>query len=146
MNSHDQPKDVVIDANIMCFFDKPNQPEILKLFKWLKTSGTLAVSRKLVNEYMGCSSRPILILINYLSRVGRYHLYSNKDIDAFKLDRHYNYTCNRKDISHARLVFLSFRKRLITSDRRLANDVNKFKRIKGIKACACGTPISCCLN
>lgn len=138
-------KDIVIDANVMCLYDKPKYPSILALFEWLKSTGTLAVSKSLITEYMGSSNQLILVLINHLSRDNRYHMYSKSELNAFTLDRHYNYTCNGKDVPHARLVLISYRKRLVSFDGNLINDINKFKKVNGIKPCACREPGACCL-
>lgn len=137
--------DIVIDNDAMAQLSNPRQAEFRLLFQWLAEKGILTVSRKLVLEY-GRGNDRALTLINLLSRDGRYHLVRNEEIESFTADRHFKYTCNGKDIPHARLTFLSSRKRLVTLDLRLAADVNRFKKVDKIQPCACGAPKGCCLD
>ncbi len=139
-------KDIVIDANVMRLFDKPKDPHIKALFYWLRKSGTLKCNRLLISEYNRSSNQLIMTLINELVRDGRYKLIDNSSIKSFKLDNHFKYTCNKLDVSNARLVFLSNRKRLISFDKNLRNDINNFPKVGGIKPCSCGAPGNCCLN
>lgn len=139
-------KDIVVDANVMRLYDNPKHQDIRALFDWLASSGSLAISQKLLNEYVASTNGFVLVLINRLIRDGRYHMYPKRDLEGFTMDRHYRYTCNKKDIHHARLVFLSYRKRLISFDKKLRKDVNEFRRIDGIKPCACRNPRGCCLD
>ena len=136
-------KDIVIDTNVMRLYASAKDKTFKVFFRWLRFEGTLTMSRKLLTEY-GRSNQNILILVNELQRKGRYNLISNDDLQSYDGDRHFNYTCNYKDKLHARLVFLSKRKRLISFDIRLSNDVNSYKRIEGIKPCACNNPRECC--
>jgi hypothetical protein len=134
------PKDIVLDTNVMRLYDKPKDQIFVLLFKWLRTKGTLTMSRKMLNEYGGSGKQPIFVLINELQREGRYNLVTNQALQNFNADRHFNYTCNFKDRNHARLVFLSYRKLLVAFDDKLTEDVNKFKKIDGIKPKACQKP------
>jgi len=133
-------RDVVIDANVMRLYDRPKDKVFIVLFKWLRADGVLTVSQKLVMEYARADKPQIIILIGEMQREGRYNLISTSAIRAFDADRHFKYTCNRDDISHARTVFLSFRKKMISLDRRLVSDINKFKKIDGVKPAACTKP------
>jgi hypothetical protein len=133
-------KDVVIDQNVMRLYGAAKDVAFISFFTWLRQKGTLTMSRSLLKEYGGGGHDLVFVLINEMTRDGRYNLIGNSEIDAFTDDRHYRYTCNGKDRSHARLVFLSFRKRLIAFDRALRSDVNNFKRIDGIQPCACKRP------
>jgi len=112
-------KDVVVDASVMRLYDQPKD---------------------------GRSGRePIWVLLNELSRSGRYTVVPNAKLNAFKRDTHFRYTCNRSDIPHARLAFLSSRKHLVALDRKLVSDVRRFPRVDGSKPCACRRPPpGCC--
>lgn len=139
-------KDVVIDTTVMRLYDKPKDPVFITFFYWLRARGTLTASRKLISEYGGTRNDRIFVLINELTRDGRYNLVSKAKIGGFTQDRHFNYTCNRSDIPHVRLVMVSHRKRLIAFDKRLKNDVNSFPKVDGLKPCACSQPRQCCCN
>lgn len=133
-------KDIVIDTNVIRLYDKPKDKRFLAFFKWLREKGTLGVSKKLIAEYGGTGNRLIFVLINELQKKGRYDLIPNKKIKEFKKDKNFNYTCNNKDIYHARLVFLSKRKLLVGFDTKLVNDINRFKKVDGVKPKACKKP------
>jgi len=137
-------KDIVVDTSVMRLYDSPKDDVFKKLFQWLRLNGTLTMSKKLLLEYGRSGQRKIFILINELQRKGRYNLIRNKTLEAFTRDRHFKYTCNYKDKYHAKLVFLSHRKRLIAFDNPLIHDVNSFPKIDGIKPCACKRPDKCC--
>ena len=109
-------------------------------FAWLRRDGALTVSQKLLVEYGRSRKDLIFVLINELNRAGRYNKISNNEIKTFTLDRHYSYRCQSRDIPHARLVFLSFRKRLVAFDNKLVEAVNGFKRVNGIQPIACKRP------
>jgi hypothetical protein len=133
-------KDIVIDTNVMRLYDKPADKTFVDLFAWLGEKGTLTVSQKLINEYEGTGNRLLAGLIDRLTKSSRYNRINNSALKAFNEDRHYNYTCNGQDRWHARLVFLSIRKRLVSIDNRLVNDVNDFRRVSGIKPRATRSP------
>lgn len=139
-------KDIVIDANVMRLYDKPKDPAFVILFIWLRESGVLTVSQKLVKEYGDTRNNLIMTLLNELHRHHRLNHVSKSELSAFTADRHFNYMCNSKDVVHARTVFLSHRKRCITFDKNLITDINAFKKIDGRKPCACRNPATCCLN
>jgi len=135
--------DIVIDTNVMGLYDSPKDENIKRLFRWLRSDGILTMSKRLLTEYGRSGNQKIFVLINELQRKGRYNLISNSEIDSFTEDKHFNYKSNYKDRAHARLVFLSIRKKLIALDSPLVDDVNSFKKINGIKPCACKAT-SCC--
>ena len=139
-------KDLVVDANVMRLYDKPKDKAIVALFKWIKKKGVLSVNQKLINEYAGSGNRLVMILINELIRDDRLNRIQRKALSLFTLDRHFHYRCNRKDIIHARTVFLSNRKCCIAFDKKLREDINRFKKVDGIKPCSCCNPKDCCLN
>ena len=139
-------KDIVVDANVMRLYDKPKDPSIVRLFTWIKNRGVLTVSQKLVNEYGNIGKPHIMTLLNELHRDGRLNTIYKSQLSAFTADRHFNYTCNSKDIVHARTVFLSHRKRCIAFDKKFRDVINGFKKVGGIKPCACRYPKNCCLN
>ncbi len=134
------PKDIVIDVNVMCLYDTSSHNTYTKLFYWLREEGTLTVGPNLIKEYRRSGKKLIMILINELQRDDRYNLVDNSRINSFTDDRHFKYTCNFKDEEHARVVFLSYRKKLVTLDKRFKADVNNFKKIGGVKPCACSVP------
>ncbi|MFV8570037.1 hypothetical protein ACNQ6O_02395 [Marinobacter sp. SBS5] len=126
--------DLVVDANIMRLYDKPKDPKVQELFLWIRKDGTLTISQKLLNEYIGSQRDSGLIqaLIMELMDNRRLKKIKNKSLKEFSGDRRYNYTCNGEDHMHARLVFLSKRKKLLSFDEPLINDVNGFKKIDGV--------------
>lgn len=133
--------DIVIDTQVMRLYDTPSDPKYKFLFTWLANGcGKLAVSHKLLNEYYGTTNILVGVLINKLVSEGRLLKVSNNQLKNFNLDKHYKYTCNAKDVDHARLVFLSNRKKLITHDKPLAKDVNGFRKINKIKPTALKNP------
>ena len=139
-------KDMVVDANVMRLYDKPDDPIFVRLFTWIYNTGVLTVNQKLIMEYGRINKPQIMILLNKLHRDGRLNPISKSQLSAFTTDRHFNYTCEFKDIVHARTVFLSHRKRCITFDKKFRNVINRFKKVGGIKPCACREPKNCCLN
>lgn len=139
-------KDVVLDTNVMRLYDKPKDPAFQVFFRWLRSAGTLTASQKLIAEYCGSTNTLIFVLINELLRDKRYNLIPSQVIKEFSQDKNFHYTCNNKDHYHARLVFLSYRKRLIGLDKKLVNDVNAFPKVDGVKPCACRHPKYCCYS
>jgi len=139
-------KDIVVDANVMRLYDKPKDPIFVSLFTWIKTRGVLTVSQKLVKQYADIGKPHIMTLLNKLNRDGRLNPIDKSQLSAFTADRHFNYTCNFKDLFLARTVFLSHRKRCITFDKKLLYDINAFKKVDRIRPCACRSPANCCLN
>ena len=133
-------KDIVLDTNVIRLYDKPKDPVIAQLFAWLVSSGTLAVSQKLVNEYYGTGNRQVAALLLFLGREVRLQRISTSAISKFASDRHYQYTCNYKDRDHARLTFLSTRKKLVSFDGKLVKDVNGFRKVGGKQPAASKSP------
>lgn len=136
---------IVIDTCVMRLYNAPLDPKYMELFKWLTTSGELYITQKLINEYLGTQNRNVNILLTQLLRNSeessasiypRAVKISKKNIDSFTDDKRYNYTCNKEDVYHAKLVFLSPRKKLISQDKKIVNDVNGFKKVDGIKPAA----------
>lgn len=137
----DENRDVVIDTQVMRLYDTPSDLSYKELFSWLvKGCGKLTVSQKLLVEYCGTQNILIGVLINQLQAEGRLIRIGNQQIAQIGVDKHYQYTCNNEDIDHARLVFLSNRKKLITHDQALAKDVNGFKKVNGVKPTAVKQP------
>ncbi|QWL65229.1 hypothetical protein [Aeromonas jandaei] len=133
---------IVIDTCVMRLYNAPLDPKYMELFKWLTTSGELYVTQKLINEYLGTQNRNVSILLTQLLKNSeesskktypRAVKLSKKDIESFSDDKRYNYTCNKEDVYHAKLVFLSPRKKLISQDKKIVSDVNNFKKVDGIK-------------
>lgn len=132
--------DIVIDTQIMRLYDAPGDPKYKALFLWVATSGTLRISQKLLTEYFGTGNRLLGPLIDKLLREGRLQKTSTDSLKKFSLDKGFKYSCNNKDIWHAKLVFISHRKKLVSHDNNLRRDVNKFRKIDGIKPLAVKTP------
>lgn len=144
--SNRRRKDIVVDTNVMRLYDKPDDPIFVRLFTWINNNGALTVNQKLIMEYGRINNNQIMILLNKLNRVGRLNQITKTQLSAFTADRHFKYTCNGKDVVHARTVFISYRKRCIAFDKKLRADINAFKRVNKIKPCACRNPMNCCLN
>lgn len=125
--------DIVIDTNVMRLYDTPSDPTYKQLFAWVAKKGSLAVSQKLLVEYMGTTNEILAGLINHLTTEDRLIRINNHALKTYSLDKHYVYSCNRKDINHARLTFLSNRKKLVSLDNPLIKDVNSFPKVDGIK-------------
>jgi hypothetical protein len=137
----DENNDIVIDAQVIRLYDAPSDPKYKDLFTWIaKGCGKLAVSQKLLVEYYRTQNHLVGVLINQLIAEGRLHKVGAMPLKQFKHDKHYGYTCNQEDIHHARLVFTSNRKKLVTHDQALCNDVNGFKKIDGVKPMAVKQP------
>ena len=134
--------DIIIDTNVMRLYDKPKDEEFIALFNWLKEKGTLVVNQNLISEYCGHGNPLLMPLIDFLSRDSRLIKISTQDIKNFELDKHYTYTCNKSDITHARTVFLSKRKKFIGFDKKLGKDINRLKKIDGVKTTATRKPIT----
>lgn len=127
---------IVIDTCVLRLYDSPADPIYKDLFYWIKSEGKLCISKKLVQEYVATGNRNITLLLTELSKNSdnmRLKWVENSEIKSFKEDKTYRYTCNIEDINHARLVFLSERKKMISQDKKLIDDINGFKKISGIK-------------
>ncbi|MGB2519093.1 hypothetical protein [Shewanella algae] len=130
---------IVIDTCVLRLYDAPLDPNYTNLFRWVQSAGTLYVSQKLVNEYIGTGNRNIQILLSALVKHAdniRLVKLKKSDIESFDEDKRYNYTCNKEDVYHAKLVFLSPRKKLVSQDRKILADVNGFKKVNGIQPAA----------
>ncbi|ACX96366.1 hypothetical protein Hneap_1536 [Halothiobacillus neapolitanus c2] len=134
---------IVIDTCVIRLYDAPLDPKYCELFNWINTEGTLYISQKLLNEYVSTKNRNIDILLAMLVKNEekiRIVRISKNQINTFKIDKNFNYTCNNEDIDHSRLVFLSPRKKLISQDLKLISDINRFKKVDGIKPSATKHP------
>ncbi len=127
------PSGIVIDTNVIRLYDEPADPIFKALFKWLGERGSLVVSQKLVVEYGGTGNPLLAGLISQLIARKRFIRVQKHELDSFTADRHYNYRCNPKDKWHARLVFISPRKLLVSLDNNFVADVNGFRKVDGIK-------------
>ena len=132
-------RDLVIDTNVLILYDNPPDEIFTDLFTWLANEGTLVVSQKLVVEYGRASHRLLPGLIDQLIKAKRFIRIGSQEIKDFN-DQHYRYRCNSEDVWHARLVFLSPRKRLVSFDDKLVDDVNNFKKVQKIKPQATKVP------
>ena len=131
-------EDIVIDTD--CFYVPKGNPAFKQLFEWLSSKGTLTVSQKLLNEYSRTGSPFIAVLLDRLGRDDRLLRVQTQELKAFKMNKHYRFSCNYEDRWHARLVFVSYRKLLVSLDKRLVKDVNRFKKVDGIEPKACRCP------
>jgi hypothetical protein len=132
--------DVVIDTNVARLFDAPADPKLKPLFGWLAKKGSLAVSQRLLVEYSRHGNQILAALIRDLDDSRRLNKIAAARIKAFTDDGHFAYKCNNADVWHARTVFLSVRKILVSFDGSLRDDVNAFKKIDGIKSRAFDYP------
>lgn len=142
MTNKSKKKDIVIDTNIIKLYESPDDPQIRALFLWVRDKGRLAISPKLLAEYVGIGNRNLAGLIGKLAKEGRLVHINTKALKGFNADKNYNYVCNKKDIWHARLVFLSIRKLLVAGDNKLIQAVNDFPKVNGIKPQATKRPTS----
>lgn len=134
-------KDIIIDANVMRLYSEPKDKTIKDLFTWLFKDGSLALSQAILHEYNRHGNTLIFGLIQHLMKNNRIISIDNAHLKKFTSDSKYKYTCNPEDRDHAKLVFLSHRKKLISFDVKLVNDVNKFPKISKIKPTAINRPI-----
>lgn len=134
---------IVIDTCVLRLYDAPLDPIYTKLFRWVEKDGTLYVSKKLLNEYIGTGNLKIQILLGELvkhTEKKRLVQLSKAQIEAFTGDKRYKYTCNSEDIYHSKLVFLSPRKKLISQDKGILSNVNGFNKVDGIQPAAVKHP------
>lgn len=140
-------KDIFIDTNVASKFSNPQDPEYIKLTKWLMhfdesdesnkdNYAHLVLSNKLIAEYLRSSigadqTSSIPIIIAKLQRDGRWNMKSNKEIADFKTT-HFskkilrNLNSNAEDHDHIALVLLSDRKMALSYDEKLCNDILNF--------------------
>lgn len=126
-------KDIVVDTNIIRLYGNSPDVQLRDFFLWLDQFGCLTISQKLLREYIGTGNRLLASFIDNLTKNGRLIRIENSVLKRFNDDRHYKYTCNHEDILHARLVFLSSRKLLLSEDVKLVKAVNDFNKIDGIQ-------------
>ena len=132
---------IVVDTCVMRLYDNPFDPRLKDFFSWVLESGSLCISQKLLNEYIGTGNKNITILLAELQKKeGRIFKVTNSDINNFSLDKKYNYTCNYEDTLHAKLVFLSPRKKMVSQDHKIIKDINGFKKVDKIKPQAVLSP------
>lgn len=132
--------DIVVDSCVMRLYNSPGDPNLKYFFAWLKDDGTLCLSNPMLSEYQRHGNPLIASLLNYLGAQNRLIHVSNATIKSFTSDRGYAYICNAADIPHARLTFVSTRKKLVSFDNNLRTSVSKFKKINGIKPTATKVP------
>ncbi|MBC9229552.1 hypothetical protein HI850_009450 [bacterium SPL81] len=134
---------LVIDTCVLRLYDAPADPRYKDLFKWLLETGKLCVTKKLLMEYLGTGNKNIEILLaefNRNSENSRLVIFKKEQIESFKDDNHFKYTCNIEDRYHAKLVFLSPRKKMVTQDNKLADDINNFRKVDRIQPVAVSHP------
>jgi len=127
---------LVVDTCVIRLYDLPLDPAYAELFKWIDEEGILYVNKKLVGEYISTGNRQVSILLQKLtkdSKKKRLIDIKKSEIERFDLDRNFRYTCNFEDQYHSKTVFLSPNKKLITQDKKLLGDVNRFKKVAGKK-------------
>ncbi len=129
-------KSIVIDTCIMRLYDNPIDPVYKDFFNWITHDGTLIISQGLLVEYLRTGNKNISLLLDKLNKNNekkRLIKIDSKDLKKFKDDKNFNYTCNTEDQMHAKLVFLSNRKKLVSQDGKLIIDINNFHKVGGIK-------------
>jgi hypothetical protein len=137
-------KDVFVDNNVAKDFCNPPDPCYKEFIKWLYDEGHLAVSNKILAEYVsstGASSSPtnMVVIVARLTRDGRLIKFTQQQLDGFKFSKseERNLRSNRKDHSHLKVVLLSDRKFAVSLDDNFRYDVNNFP---GHRAIACKRP------
>lgn len=138
--------DIVVDSCVMRLYDAPGDPNYKIFFAWLHGKGTLCISHPMLNEYNRHGNQLIPALLNYLTTQNRLTRIPNKTLNAFSADKNYAYLCNALDIPHARLTFVSKRKKLVSFDEKLRKSVSKFKKVDGIKPSATALPDAAFFN
>lgn len=133
-------KDIVIDSCVMRLYNAPGDPNFALLFEWIHSHGTLCISHPLINEYSRHGNPLVASLLDHLGKQNRLHRIPNESIKNFSADKKYKYLCNKDDIPHAKLTFISTRKKLVSFDEKLRTSVSKFKKLDGIKPTATKVP------
>lgn len=134
---------LIVDTCVMSSYDSPSRPEYIELYRWLSTEGKITVSPYLLSEYYQTKNRLLAILLESMSRHAdrnRIIKIDKNKIDSFTKDRHFKYTCNGKDVNHARLTYLSQEKILVSEDSNLVQDVNRFPKVGKKKPFATKNP------
>jgi len=127
--------DLIIDANTMGLYGTPAAKSHKAMFSWLGCCGSLCWSRPILGEYQKQGSPLVAAIVDTLMKEGRFSFIKRSTLESFEvMDRNYPYTCNHEDIPVARTVFRSYRKLLVSADRRLLSDVNGFRVVGGIKS------------
>lgn len=133
-------QDIVLDSCVMRLYNTPADPLMKQLFKWLYTEGTLYISLPLVHEYNRHGNPLVASLLTHLGAQNRLTKVAKKSITDYDGDRKFKYLCNQEDIAHARLTFISPRKKLVSFDDALRGDVNRYRSINGVKPKAVKQP------
>ena len=127
------PNDVFVDNNVAKNFCNPADPHYKALIKWLFEDGYLAVSNKLLNEYVSstggsASATNIVAIIARLTRDGRLIKFSQQQLDQFVFSKRTAKALrsNHKDHVHIKVVLLSCRKLALSLDENFRHDVNNF--------------------
>ncbi|CDT85712.1 conserved hypothetical protein [Vibrio coralliirubri] len=134
---------IIIDTCVLTHYQNPMDPNYKKLFSWVNDKGVLYVTQKLLNEYYGTGNQGIAVLLAELVKDAdniRLVKVKKNVIEGFTQDKRYNYTANIEDQYHAKLTFVSPRKKLISRDNKLINDVNGFSKVDKIQPEAIKVP------
>ena len=146
-------KDIFIDNNIASKFSNPQDPEYIKLTKWLMFFDSkeaadsenskdnfahLVVSQKLLIEYFksskgATSSSSIPVIIDKLTREGRLIKFSIDEINDFKQAYFSkkvikNFESNHQDWELLPIIFLSDRKFALSYDDKFTKDIENFPK------------------
>jgi hypothetical protein len=122
-------KDIFVDNNVAKNFCNPLDNHCKDFIKWLFEEGHLAVSNKILNEYVSStgsspSSTNIVIIIARLTQDGRLNKFTKQQLDQFKFAKQIEkrLRCNRKDHAHIKVVLLSDRKFALSLDQNFRYD------------------------
>ncbi len=141
-------KDIFIDNNVASKFSNPQDPEYIKLTKWLMFFDSkeenkdnfahLVVSQKLLIEYFksskgATSSSSIPVIIDTLTREGRLIKFSVDEINTFKQVYFSkkvikNFESNHQDWELLPIIFLSDRKFALSYDDKFTKDIESFPK------------------
>jgi hypothetical protein len=127
------PNDVFVDNNVAKNFCNPADPHYKDFIKWLFEEGHLAVSNKILGEYVSSvggsqSATNIVASISRLTRDGRLIKFSQEQLTQLVFSKRIirKLRSNRKDHAHIRVVLLSCRKLALSLDANFRYDVNSF--------------------
>jgi hypothetical protein len=132
-------KDIFVDNNVAKNFCNPADQHYKNFIKWLFEEGHLAVSNKIIQEYVSStggsqSSTNIVIIIARLTREGRLIKFSKQQLDELTFDKRTErrLRSNRKDRPHIKVTLLSDRKLALSLDRNFRYDVNNFPGYRAV--------------
>lgn len=127
------PNDIFVDNNVAKNFCNPADPHYKNFIRWLFDEGHLAVSNKIISEYVSSSggaqsASNIIAIIARLTRDGRLIRFSHQELNQLVFNNRITrkLRSNAKDHEHIKVVLLSYRKLALSLDGNFRYDVNNF--------------------